>query len=159
MEEKIKKLLCLLKAEYALFWVLNVALVVLYETDTLPQGTFVGDAQMDYIMQASGILLALCMIPLSLRMFHLSLVKYVRKLSISEALTSYRRWSEVRMAMLVVPSLFNMTAYYTTMNTTGLLCAGMVMLASLFCVPGYRRMVEELDLQKNDTSNIESHEN
>lgn len=152
MEEKIRRLLCILKVEYALFWALNIALVVMYESDILPQGVFVGDARADYALQTVGILLAIGMIPFSLRMFHLSLTRYVKRLSLPMALVSYRRWNEVRLAMLLAPSLFNMTAYYTTLNTTGLLCAGMVIVASLFCIPGHKRMLEELDLEKDDLS-------
>ena len=37
-----------------------------------------------------------------------------------------------------------------TMDTTGVLCAGMVLVASLFCVPGRERVVSELDLQRNE---------
>lgn len=155
MKEKINRLLLVLQLEFTLLWVLNIALVVLYESDTLPQGSLVGDARMDYIMQTTGILLAVCFIPLSLRVFHLSLTRYVRKLSLPDALASYRRWSEVRLAMLLVPSLFNMTAYYTTLNTTGVLCAGMVLLASLFCVPGRKRLLSELDLERNETENLD----
>ncbi len=153
MEKKIKRLLCLLRMEFALMWVVNAGLAALYETDILPQGVFVDDVQMEYVMQTVGILLAVCLIPLSLRMFHLSLTRYVRQLSLPAALVSYRRWNEVRLSMLLAPSLFNMTVYYTTLNVTGLLCTGMVLLASLFCVPGRKRLLEELDLENEETDN------
>lgn len=50
------------------------------------------------------------------------------------------------MAMLLVPALFNFSVYYWTLNTTGLLCGIMVLVASLFCVPGRNRLLAELDL-------------
>ena len=70
----------------------------------------------------------------------------VRALPLVEALQSYCRWNEVRMAMLLVPALFNFSVYYWTLNTTGLLCGIMVLVASLFCVPGRNRLLAELDL-------------
>lgn len=150
MEKRITRLLRVLEAEFALFWILLMAGCVLYETDVLPQGSMVGDAQAEYILQTAGILLTVCMIPLSLRMFSLSLTRYVCRLSLPEALVSYRRWCEIRLAMLLAPALFNLTVYYTTFDVASLLCMGMLLVASLFCVPGRGRLMRELDLQENE---------
>ena len=107
MKEGIKRLLRILQVEFAMLWMLVVLLVVLYEYDVLPQGVFADDAQACYVMQATGILLTVGMIPLSLRMFSLSLTRYVRRLSLPDALVSYRRWSEVRLGMLLCTSAGN----------------------------------------------------
>ncbi len=146
MEKKINRLLRRLQLEFVLMWAIVVAEVVLFEADFLPQGTLTANAKADYFMRLSGILLALALIPLSLRLFNLSLTRYVRQLPLPGALVSYRRWSEVRLSLLLAPAVFNLTSYYCTLNTTGLLCTGMVMIASLFCVPGRQRLLSELDL-------------
>lgn len=146
MEKELKRLIRILKAEYALMWVLTVLLAALYECDILPQGLFAGDAQMEYIMQVTSILLTICLIPLSLRLFNLSLTRYVSLLPLPEALKSYRRWSEIRIALLLVLALIDLSAYYWTMNTTGLLCAGMTVIAFLFCIPSKQRLLNELQL-------------
>lgn len=146
MEKELKRLIRILKAEYALMWVLTVLLAALYECDILPQGLFAGDAQMEYIMQVTSILLTICLIPLSLRLFNLSLTRYVSLLPLPETLKSYRRWSEIRIALLLVLALIDLSAYYWTMNTTGLLCAGMTVIASLFCIPSKQRLLNELQL-------------
>lgn len=146
MEKELKRLIRILKAEYALMWVLTVLLAALYECDILPQGLFAGDAQMEYIMQTVSILLTICLIPLSLRLFNLSLTRYISLLPLPEALKSYRRWSEIRIALLLVLALIDLSAYYWTMNTTGLLCAGMTVIASLFCIPSKQRLLNELQL-------------
>lgn len=146
MEKELKRLIRILKAEYALMWVLTVLLAALYECDILPQGLFAGDAQMEYIMQVTSILLTICLIPLSLRLFNLSLTRYVSLLPLPEALKSYRRWSEIRIALLLVLALIDLSAYYWTMNTTGLLCAGMTVIASLFCIPSKQRLLNDLQL-------------
>lgn len=150
MEKELKRLIRILKAEYALMWVLTVLLAALYECDILPQGLFAGDAQMEYIMQVTSILLTICLIPLSLRLFNLSLTRHIAPLPLKNALKSYRRWSEIRIALLTVASLASLSAYYWTMDTTGLLCTGMTVIASLFCVPGKERLLSELNL--SDTS-------
>lgn len=150
MEKKITQLLRCLKVEFALLWALCIILIVLYECDILPQGVLTDDARTGYMLQVLGILLAVGLIPLSLRLFSLSLTKYVRTLPLLEALKSYRCWNEVRVCLLLVAALVNLSVYYWTMDTTGLLCAGMVLVASLFCIPGRERMMAELDLRNNE---------
>ncbi len=146
MAEVIKQLLKRLKIEFVAVWCLVLLLVVCYETGIFSEGLFVGDARMDYILTTIGILLTIVMIPLSLRLFNLNLVKRISKLSTFEALKSYRRWSEVRLALLLVAALLNMSIYYLTLNTTGLFCSLMALLATLFCIPTKERLLKELDL-------------
>lgn len=153
MEKKIKRLLQCLQIEYVLVWALPLLLVVLYETGIMTEGGYAGDTRMEYILQTIGILLTIGLIPLSLRLFSLSLVKYVKQLSLPEALKSYLRWSEIRIGLLLVPILVNLSFYYLTMNTTGLLCAAMALIASLFCVPTHKRLLDELDLVKDEENN------
>lgn len=150
MEKKINRLLRYLQVEYASVWVLPLLLVTLYETGVMTEGTCAGDVRMEYVLQTVGILLTVGLIPLSLRLFSLSLVRNVKRLSLPEALKSYRRWSEVRTGMLLVPVLVNLSFYYLTLNNTGVLCAMMALLASLFCVPTRKRMLDELDLVKEE---------
>lgn len=146
MEKEIGRLLGCLRIEYGLFWIACLMLVVLYEWDILPQGVLAGDARMEYVLEVAGILMAVALIPLSLRLFSLSLTKYVRRLALEQALKSYRRWNEVRIALLAVPALLNLSVYYWTLDTTGLLCGGMVLVAALFCIPTRERLLDELDL-------------
>lgn len=150
MDEKINKLLKCLQAEYLVIWMLPLALVALYETGVMTEGAFAGDVRMDYILQTIGILLAVCLIPLSLRLFSLSLVKQIKHLSLPDALNSYRRWNEVRLGLLLVSVMMNLSFYYMTLNNTGILCAAMTLIASLFCVPGRKRLMDELDLIKEE---------
>lgn len=146
----MRQLLRCLQIEYGLIWALPLLLAALYETGVMAEGAYAGDARMDYVLQTVGILLAVGLIPLSLRLFSLSLVKHVKRLPFPEALKSYRRWSEIRIGLLLVPVLVNLSCYYLTLNNTGVLCALMALMASLFCVPTRRRMLDELDLEKGE---------
>lgn len=150
MEEKIKSILKCLQIEYVMLWGGALLLVVLYETGVMDEGIFAGNVRMEYILQTVGILLAIGLIPLSLRLFSLSLVKRIQLLSLPDALSSYRRWSEIRLGLLLVPVLMNLSFYYLTLDTTGILCAAMSLVASLFCVPTHKRMLDELDLLKEE---------
>lgn len=148
MDVKIDRLLKTLKYEYALLWIVTLCLIPLYETNILEQGVYAGDERMSYILHTVGILLAVGLIPLALKLFSLSLVTRISQLSIDEALKSYRKWSEVRLGLLLIPAVLNLSFYYITLNTTGIFCASMALLASLFCVPDKNKLLKELNLEQ-----------
>ena len=77
MEQKIEGLLRLLKIEFILAWVVIIALIAGYECEVLEEGALVGNANAEYVAQLTGVLLAICLIPMSLRIFNLSLTKYI----------------------------------------------------------------------------------
>lgn len=155
IKEEIKKTVYLLKMEYAFMWVICCILMLMYEYDILPQGIWAGDAQMEYVLQCTSILLTVLFIPLSLRLFNFTLVRRIQHLSTDQALVSYRRWSEIRLAMLLAPTLFSLSVYYWTMDTTGLLCAAMTLLASCFCIPGHKRLINEMNLEHPENDSAE----
>lgn len=146
MENEMKKLLRVQRWEYAAFWVLNLALMALYECDVFRQGTLADQPQTAYMFQVIGVLLTIGMVPFALRLLRMYPSRRLSGLPQERMLKSYGRWCEVRMVALLVPALFDLTVYYTTLDTAGLLCAGMVALAALFCVPGRGRIVSELNL-------------
>lgn len=150
MEKKIKVLLALLKVEFYAMWVIVIGLIAGYECGIMEEGVLIGNDSAMYVAQLTGVLLAICLIPMSLRIFNLSLTKYIGTLDIENALRSYRRWSEVRIILLLVVAVFNISLYYWTMDNTGLLCGGMAVLASMFCIPGRKRILSELNLVKEE---------
>ena len=155
MEKSINQLLRCLKIEYIMFWAIMLLTIVLYEMEVLPQGVLTDDERTAYMLEVLGILLCVCLIPFSLRLFNMSLVRYVKQSDIKTAFVSYRRWSEIRLALLFVPAIINLSVYYWTLETTGLLCAAMVMVASFFCVPGMKRLESELNLGADNTEQEE----
>ena len=146
MKEQIKKLLLTLKGEYVVFWSIAAWFILFYESGICEKGIYAGNVQMEYILQSVGILLTIGLIPFALRIFNLNLVKRIKEYPLERALASYKLWSEVRLCLLAVPAILNFSFYYLTLNTTGLFCGVMAMLASLFCVPSESRIKNELDL-------------
>lgn len=146
MEKQLKSLVTRLRTEYILFWVVSVAVMVLYETGVLEEGALAHDPTLCYASQTLGVLAALCLIPFSLKMFSMVVTKRLANMEKEEALRSYRRWSEVRLAFLAVVVLVNLSVYYTTLSSIGGLCALLGALASLFCLPGVERIKSELAL-------------
>jgi len=146
MKEQIKKLTLTLKGEYIIFWSIAVWFILFYESGICEKGIQTGNVQLEYILQSVGILLTIGLIPFALRIFNLNLVKRIKEYPLERALASYKLWSEVRICLLAVPTILNFSFYYLTLNTTGLFCGAMAMLASLFCVPSENRIKNELDL-------------
>ncbi len=149
MKEQIKRILKLQVIGFIGIWLFPAIYAILFETGVLEEGIYAGDAQMEYIFQSVCILLTICLIPLALRLFNLNLVKRIKELPLQEALKSYRIWNDVRMSLLFAPVMLGLTFYYLTLNTTGLFCACMALIASLFCVPSTNRIINELDLPEN----------
>lgn len=146
MKEQIKRILKQQTGGFIAIWAFPIFYAFLFETGILTEGAYAGHAQAEYIFQSAGILLTVGLIPFALRIFNLNLVKRIRQLPLQQALKSYRIWSDVRLSLLFVPVMINLTFYYLTLNTTGLFCACMALIASLFCVPSESRIKNELDL-------------
>ncbi len=144
--EEVKKLLARQRIEYGAFWGVALLLVILFEAGALPSGVYAGNVRVEYVLETAGILAAIVLIPLSLKLFSVALVKRVRELPLLEALKSYRRWSDLRLLMLGVVVYGNLVIYYLTMRDIGSMCALMGLAASLFCWPGLKRIKDELEL-------------
>ena len=69
-----------------------------------------------------------------------------RALPLLEALKAYHRWNLIRLIMLAVIAWGNLVLYYLTLNNIGGLCALLACLAALFCVPGKRKLMNELEI-------------
>ena len=149
MKEQIKRILIIQKSAFLGVWTAPLLLVVLYETGLYQEGLLAGNAQMEYILQSVSILLTIGLIPFALRMFNMNLVKRIKELPLQDALKSYRIWGDVRLSLLFAPVMISLTFYYLTLNTTGLFCACMALIATLFCMPSENRIKNELDLPEN----------
>lgn len=147
MKEQINKLKNLLQGEFILVWILALVFVVLNECGILTQGTYAEDASMKYILQTVGILLACAMLPISLRSYSKVLL-HIREFPLQKAFASYRRWNEIRLAMLFVPAILNLSIHYQTMESSCLFCACMMMSGMFFCIPTRNRIMNELDLSE-----------
>lgn len=150
MEKKRDRLVKRLKLEYALFWCLAILLVAAYEMGFMAEGGLVGDAQKEYMLQMMGVAMTIVFLPLSLKTFSVMVKKQVRNKPEDEALKSYCRWSEIRLSLLLVAVLFNINVYYSILDTSALLCAGMGLLTALFCVPGKGRLLADLEPENEE---------
>lgn len=151
MEKLIQKTLFKLKVEYAFFWVLPLIIILLGECGIDWVGYYADNVRFSYLSETIGILMAAACVPLALKLYSWVLTKKIDMVSFPEALHLYFRWSSVRLLMLEIAALVNIFIYYLTLSNTGLLCALIALTASLFCVPGEKRLREELHINKEDS--------
>lgn len=150
MEEQIKRVTRNLKVGYILFWIIPALLVVAGEMEWLPVGLLAEDVKGAYYFETVGILLTAVCVPLSLKLFSLILTKKINRLTITVALQRYFAWSSLRLMLLETAVIVNLFCYYFTLDTTGSLCALIALTASLFCLPGEKRLRSELHITKEE---------
>lgn len=151
MEEKIQKVNKTLHKCYIVFWLLPILIGLAGELDIIPNGAlFTDKPEFIYGYQFAGILLAVCLVPISLKLFQWTIAKKIDALSIEAALAKYGKTSIIRLGMLALVVVFNLIAYYLITSTTCLFCAAIALMMALFCIPSDRRLREELHLTNND---------
>jgi hypothetical protein len=150
MKHLLNPVLKKLRYEYGAFWAMMALLAWLYEADVFPKGLMVDENTSAYLLQCAGVLLMIALIPLALRLFGMGLMDRVRQLPLQEALVSYRRMSQVRLGLLMVVALVNLTCYYLMLKSSCAMCAVMAMLASLACIPSMGRIRKELGLNEEE---------
>jgi len=146
MDKKIKAVTRILQAQYGLYICIAVILVVLYQSDIFLEGIYAADFSMQYILETVGILTTIALIPFSLKIFNVKLDKEIKEAGTEKALELYQHWSNIRLMLLAVVTYMNIFIYYMTLNSIGGLCALIGITASIFCLPGEKKMREELNL-------------
>lgn len=144
--KEINKVLVCQQAEFALLWGVALGMFLVYECGWLDEGCLTGSPRVAYWAETLGILLTLALVPLTLKGFNRILVRRIRPLSLLEAVAAYHRWSLVRLGVLALLAWGNLWLYYATMNTIGGLCALIALAASLFCLPGRQRLMNDLEV-------------
>lgn len=151
MEEKIQKVNKTLNKCYITFWLLPILIAVGGELDIIPNGgAFSTNMAFVYGYQFVGILLAVCLVPVALKLFEWTMAKKIDNMSFPDALKKYGKICVLRMAMLAIVSVFNLIAYYLIASTTCLFCTAIALAMALFCIPSDRRLREELHLTTKD---------
>lgn len=146
MEEKIKQSVKKLRFEYILFWIVPVLLIAAFEIDLFPVGVYADNQGIRYGWETASILLTVLVVPVSLKYFNVILKKKIDHLSIPDALNQYVTWSSIRLLAFAITALFNLVVYYLTLGNIGSLCALIAFTASVFCIPGEKRLRDDLNI-------------
>lgn len=149
MEEQIKRAVRDLNIGYVFFWVLPAFLLGAGEFELIPVGILEGNVQSTYYFETIGILLTALCVPLSLKLFSLVLKKKIDNMTITLALKRYVQMNFVRLGILEIAIVVNLLCYYLTLSNTGNLCMLIGLTASLFCLPGEKKLRNELHISKD----------
>lgn len=148
MEEQIIRAVRNLNVSYLLFWAIPIVVVVFGELGLFPLGMLADDVQIRYYIETLAILFTASCVPLALKLFSLILKNRIDRMSITVALKQYVQWSHIRLGMLEAVVLIGLAVYYLTLSNTGGLCALIGLTASFFCMPGEKRLRNELRIDK-----------
>ena len=149
MEEQIKRTARFTVYVYAVFLIIPSALGLCAEIGGWGVGFWAGDVRVTFWAETLTILSTAFCVPFALKVFAWVLAHRVDKISFPKALRLYARINTLRMLVLEVALLSGMLTYYVTLSSTGLLCAAIVVLASLFCLPGEQRLRKVLCFDKD----------
>lgn len=122
------------------FVVATLAIVALFETETLPTGGLSADKASEFVVLTVAELCAVALIPLALKLFKLKRVE--RQLTSPEALA---KWGTVRLLMLCVPMLACCLLYYMYMNVAFGYLSIILFLCLFFVVPTMDRCRQEIE--------------
>ena len=118
----------LLKPFFIVSLLVAMALIVLFETDTLLVGGLSDEKQSEFLLVTLMELVTLGGVFLALRLFKFEAVH--RDLVTREA-PALLKWGMIRLALLLVPMLVNTLLYYIYMNTT----FGYMAIIQFLCLP------------------------
>lgn len=149
MDAQIKKAARTLRIQYGLYLVIAVLIMILYQTGVILEGAYAGDYGMRYALETTGIITTMLMVPVSLKLFSVRLIKKAQEAPFEQALKSYKFWSTVRLMLLALATYLNIMIFFMVLSNVGGLCALIGITASIFCLPGEKRLREELNLVTN----------
>ena len=131
-----------LTAVSLLLLTLSVAIVVLYETETLVPGLLADDKQTEFIFAFIMELLSLGAAFLGLRLFKFA---FVHDELIAHPEPAMWKWGLIRLLILEVPMLADTLLYYIFMNTTFGYLGIMLLLCLPFVFPSKSRCENETE--------------
>lgn len=144
-ERKIKQASRHIEISFYAVWGMVILLVALFELEWLPVGALEAQARSVYYLQTVGVLMALALIPTSLKYFHVQVQKLHGQVDRAKVLRRYLVLSYLRIGGLALPILFNLVLYYLSLNKAPGFMALITLLATIFCIPSEQRLKYELE--------------
>ncbi len=137
----MKRTVRLLKVVYYVPIVVSLLLASCFETGFFIPGSLYdsGSPQAEFIATTVMELLAICVIPLSLRLFRFGKIKQ----SLPEKPGNLLRYGCIRLVLLMLPMMANTLLYYLYMSAAFGYLAVILLLASVFIYPSASRCEAE----------------
>ncbi len=124
----MRKTINILRIELYVSVIISLAIVALYETETLLPGNYADNKNADFLLTSMMELLTICLIPLALRLFKFN---KIHQILIATRERGLARLGSLRMMMLCLPMVINVILYYLFMNVA----YGYMAIIGLICLP------------------------
>ena len=138
MEKVQKKLI----VAFCIPIVICALLVLLYETNILPVGTFAESKSSEFVLSVIMELLTLLVIPLALKLFKFKRIRTQLTTNKAQALLP---WGMVRLLLLAIPMILNTILYYLYMNVAFGYLAIILFLCMFFIIPTMDRCKSDVE--------------
>ncbi len=128
------------------FWsavVISVIILILGETDIIPNGILVGENQADFVIMSVMELLTIVVIPVALKLFKFKSI--ASRLISEDSLKALNCWGQVRLLLLSVPMIVNLVCYYLFVKVGFSYLAIILFLSLFFVYPSLSRCYNETD--------------
>lgn len=139
--KKISKRLMML---FAASLVLEVIIVLLYESQIILEGGYAGNNTAEFIVATVMELLTIIVVPVSLKMIKYGTVQSIIRQQREKGLYKVARF---RMFLIILPMLVNTLCYYLFMNVAFLYLAIVLVITLVFIVPTEKRCEDELEVE------------
>ena len=136
-----------LLAQFVGMLAVALAMVALFETETLEPGALAGEKALEFYVMTVMELLTLGAIYMALRLFRFGRVR-ADLLARREA--ALRQWGTLRLAVLGLPLLANTLLYYMTLSATFGNLAIITLLATPFVYPSANRCLSEVEAEAEE---------
>lgn len=144
----IKTVRNILRAQMYISLALTLAIIILFETETLLPGMVEKGSQAEFLIVTIMEIATVCIIPLALRLFKFKTVE--RELTASPV-SALQKWGVVRMALICDTMTLNTLLYYITPLDVALgYMAIICFICLIFVNPTMRRCLAETNTTEDD---------
>lgn len=130
-----------------------VATFCLGELDVIPNGLYTSsdNQEMEYTYSVICTLLLLLSVPVTVQWVGKRLQSRPANMSDENALSLFRRYCLIRLAVWTIVSIFCVVTYFLTMSTTGTLCAAITLLfIVIYCWPTEKKVEDYLTVTDSE---------
>lgn len=139
MEQFRKKL----KTVFCVGVIVEVAIVILYETGLLMEGNFATNTTAEFLIATVMDLATIIVIPVALRMMKYGAVQNIIR---EQREGGHYKVALLRLNMLMLPMLLNTIFYYYFLNVAFIYLAIVLAISLVFVVPSKKRCDQELEI-------------
>lgn len=140
-----KTTLLILRAMTAMYILLAVAAVVLFETGAVEGGLLADDQSLNFLMLTAMEIVTICSLPAALKLMS---IKRIRQRIGRKGPGEYRRWAVARLDLVGAPMIANLFLYYMTYSVAFVYMAIISALCITFVYPSEGRYWNEMNTEK-----------